>query len=52
LIHYEKLCPPQPHCLANRASKQLIYNYTTTIPWKYLEFNNKNATLDNQGVVL
>jgi hypothetical protein len=25
--HYEKLCPPQPNCLATRAPKQLIYNY-------------------------
>jgi hypothetical protein len=35
LIHYEKLCPLQPPCLANRALKKLIYNYITTIPWKY-----------------
>jgi hypothetical protein len=52
LIHYEKLCPLQPHCLANRALKQVIYNYITTIPWKYEELIKKNATLENQGVVL
>jgi hypothetical protein len=36
-IHYEKLCPLHPHCLTIRAPKQLIYNYITTIPWKYKE---------------
>jgi hypothetical protein len=36
-LHYEKLCLLQPCCLATKVPKQLIYNYTTTIPWKYKE---------------
>ncbi len=36
-MHYEKLCMLQPHCLAIGAPKQLIYNYTTIIQWKYEE---------------
>jgi hypothetical protein len=50
--HYEKLCPLQAHCFVPRAPKQLIYNYITTILWKYEELIFKNATFKNQRVVL
>ncbi len=35
--HYEKLCPQKPHYPTTKDFKQLIYNYATTIPWKYKE---------------
>ncbi len=46
--HYERLCPPQPHCLATRAPKQLIYNY----PMKIQRTNFQNAMSKYQGVLL
>ncbi len=40
-IHYESLCLLQPHYPATRTPKQLLYNYITTIPWKYKKLMNK-----------
>ncbi len=40
-VHYEKLCPRQLDYLTTRASKQLIYNYITIVPWKYDKLINK-----------
>jgi hypothetical protein len=51
-MHYEKLCMSQPHRPATRAPKQLIYNYITTIPWKYEELIIIKNHVKNQGVVL
>jgi hypothetical protein len=39
--HYEKLCSEQLDYPTIRASKQLIYNCITTIPWKYNKLINK-----------
>jgi hypothetical protein len=39
--HYEKLCTQKPHYLAIKALKQLIRNYATPIPWKYMPLKNK-----------
>jgi hypothetical protein len=50
--HYENLCLLQPHCFVTRAPKQLIYNYTTTIPWKYKELIIKIDMLKKSKVVL
>jgi hypothetical protein len=39
--NYAKPCLSKPHCLATKAPKQLIYNYTTTKAWKYEQLINK-----------
>jgi hypothetical protein len=37
-LHYKKKsCPPKSHCLITNVSKQVIYNYTTTRAWKYMQ---------------
>jgi hypothetical protein len=38
----------QPQYFVTRTPKQLIYNYITTIPWKYNELIIKSDTLKNQ----
>jgi hypothetical protein len=40
-IDYKKSCSLEPHYLTTRASKQVIYNYTTTRVWKYGWLINK-----------
>jgi len=40
-IHFEKSCLVEPHYLATKVPKQLIYNYTIIKAWKYKQLINK-----------
>jgi hypothetical protein len=51
-MHYEKLCMSQPHHLATRTPKQLIYNYITTIPWKYEELTKKKLCKKSRSCIV
>jgi hypothetical protein len=41
VLHYEKSCPRQLEYLTTKVQKQLMYNYTIIVLWKYGELINK-----------